>query len=102
MAELAAADLATFTGGRLSAADANTGTVLAAALAAARRWCGWTVSPVATDVEVTVDGPGGPVLTLPTRNLIEVSAVSENGVDVDVSTLDISRTKGTVRKYPYG
>ena len=102
MAELAAADLATFTGGRLSAADANTGTVLAAALAAARRYCGWTVSPVATDVEVTVDGPGGPVLTLPTRNLIEVSAVSENGVDVDVSTLDISRTKGTVRKYPYG
>lgn len=102
MAELAAADLATFTGGRLSASDPNTATVLAAALAAARRYCGWTVSPVATDVEITVDGPGGAVLALPTRNLIEVSALTENGSAVDVSTLDVSRVKGTVRKYPYG
>jgi len=100
MAELAAADLATYTGGRLSAADANTATVLAAALAGARRYCGWTVSPVATAVTVTVDGPGGQVLALPTRNLIEVTAVTENGTALEVADLDVSRVKGTVEKYP--
>lgn len=100
MAELAAADLAAFTGNRLAAADTATATVLTAALAAARRYCGWSVSPVATDVEVTVDGPGGYVLPLPTRNLISVSEVVENGVELDVANLDISRVKGTVEKYP--
>lgn len=99
MAELAASDLAAFTGGRLGAADPDTATVLAAALAAARRYCGWTVSPVAT-VTVTVDGPGGLVLSLPTRNLIAVTAVSENGTALDVADLDVSRITGTVMKYP--
>ena len=100
MAELTAADLSAFTGGRLAAGDAATATVRAAALAAARRYCGWTVSPVATDVEVTVDGPGGYVLALPTRNLIAVSEVTENGAALDVTKLDVSRVKGTVEKYP--
>ncbi|WP_293308876.1 hypothetical protein [Mycolicibacterium sp.] len=99
MAELAAADLAAFTGGRLSATAPETASVLAAALAAARRYCGWTVSPVA-EVTLTLDGPGGTVLALPTRKLISVTALSENGQSVDVSTLDISRTTGIVRKYP--
>ena len=99
MAELAAADLAAFTGGRLAAGDADTATVLAAALAAARRYVGWTVSPVAT-VTLTVDGPGGYLLALPTRNLIAVTACTENGTAVDISGLDISRTRGTIRKYP--
>lgn len=101
MAELAAADLSAYTGGRLASGDSATAAVLAAALAAARRYCGWTVSPVA-EVTVTVDGPGGPVLALPTRNLIEVEAVTENGVAIDVDNLDVSRVKGTVRKYPHG
>ena len=101
MAELSAADLSTFTGGRLASDDSATDAVLAAALAAARRYCGWTVSPVAEET-VTVDGPGGCVLALPTRNLIEVESLTENGTAVDVATLDVSRTKGTVRKYPYG
>ena len=36
----------------------------AAALAAVRRYCGWIVTPPAT-VTITVDGPGGRVLSLP-------------------------------------
>lgn len=99
MAELAAADLSAFTGNRLAADDTATADVLAAALAAARRYCGWTVSPIVTE-EITVDGPGGNLLALPTRNLLEVCDVIENGADLDTANLDVSRIKGTVEKYP--
>lgn len=101
MAELSAADLSAYTGGRLASGDTATATVLAAALAAARRYCGWSVSPVAT-VTVTLDGPGGYVLPLPTRNLLTVTAVSENGAALTVANLDVSRTKGTIEKHPRG
>ena len=100
VAELAAADLSAYTGGRLASGDAATAAVLAAALAAARRYVGWSVSPVAS-VTVTVDGPGGAVLSLPTRNLLSISAVSENGEALDPADLDVSR-RGTVTKYPLG
>lgn len=75
---------------------------LDAALAEARRYCGWPVSPVIEDDEITVDGPGGRVLRLPTMNLLEVTELIENGVALDVTKLDVSRRKGTVEKYPYG
>ena len=101
LAELTAADLSAYTGGRLASGDAATAAVLAAALAAARRYVGWSVSPVAS-VTVTVDGPGGAVLSLPTRNLISITAISEDGEALDPADLDVSRTKGTVTKYPVG
>lgn len=100
MGELTAADVSTFTGGRLPN-DSNTQALLDSALAAARRYCGWTVSPVAT-VTLTIDGPGGRVLSLPTLRLNSLSAVTEIGVALDVSKLDVSKTKGTVEKFPYG
>lgn len=100
MAELDPSDVEAFTGGRLSDTDDQTELLLAAALAAARRYCGWHVSPVRTDDEVVVDGPGGTVLALPTRALIDVTEVVENGVTINTSNLDVSKTKGTVEKYP--
>lgn len=72
--------------------------LLDAALAAARRYCGWPVTPVVADDELTVDGPGGRVLSLPTLNLITVTTVTEEGVALDVTKLDVSRRKGTVTK----
>lgn len=93
---LTGADLSAFTNGRLPDDDA-TDQLVVAALAAARRYCGWCVTPVET-VTVTVDGPGGRVLSLPTRNLLQVHAVTENGVDLDVETLFVSQVKGTVTK----
>ena len=101
MAELTAAHVAEFTGGRL-ADDEQTEDLLAAALAAARRYCGWHVCPVRFGDVVTVDGPGGRVLSLPTLNLITLSSAVESGAAVDVSLLDVSRRKGTVEKYPTG
>lgn len=97
MAELTAADVNTYTGGRLPN-NAATQVILDAALVTARRFCNWYVSPVQTAVVVTVDGDGGPVLSLPTLNLIAVTAVVEEGVALDVTKLDVSRRRGTVEK----
>lgn len=69
----------------------------AAALAAARRWCGWAVTPPEEDVTVTVDGPGTKVLSLPSLHVTEVTAVAEDGVELDVDDLRISRN-GQIRK----
>jgi hypothetical protein len=101
MGELVAADAETFTGGRLPDDEVTQGLV-DAALAAARRYCGWPVSPVVTGVTLVVDGPGGRVLSLPTLNLITLTSITENGEVLDVTKLDVSRRKGTVEKYPYG
>lgn len=68
-----------------------------AALAAARRYCGWHVSPSVTET-ISVDGPGGRVLSLPTLNLTAVASVTEADSAVDVSGLDRSQSKGTLTK----
>lgn len=69
----------------------------AAALAAARRYCGWVVTPPET-VTITVDGPGGRVLSLPTLHLTTLSAVVEDGVTLDVNDLRFSPNTGVVVK----
>ena len=69
----------------------------AAALAAARRYCGWRVTP-SDEESITVDGPGGWVLSLPTMHLTELIEVVEDGVTLDVADLAPSVTTGTVRK----
>ena len=68
----------------------------AAALAAARRYCGWCVTPPET-VTLTIDGSGGPVLSLPTLYLTAVTAVTEDGVALDVDDLRVSK-RGQIRK----
>lgn len=97
MAEIAPDDLPAVTRARYADDDAAQAAI-DAVLAAARRWCGWHVSPVREDDELDLDGPGGHVLSLPTLNLISVSAVTELGVSLDVSALDKSRRKGTLAK----
>lgn len=96
MAELAhsdlpAATLALFADSTAAQAAINT------TLAAARRYCGWHVSPVLTDAEVTVDGPGGQVLSLPTLNLVSVDEVDDDGAIIGADDLRVSRL-GLVRK----
>lgn len=97
MTEIAPDDLPAATLARYADDDAAQAAI-DAVLAAARRWCGWHVSPVRTNEVLDLDGPGGHVLSLPTLNLISVSAVTELGVALDVSTLDRSRRKGTLTK----
>ena len=86
-----------FTRGRLDRDDDESQRQLDAALAAARRYCGWHVTPVLTSTAITVDGPGQKFLVLPTLNLTAVSAVVENGVSLNVATLGWS-VRGLVVK----
>lgn len=95
---LNAAALSDYTQGRLAADDATT-RILNAALGAVRRWCGWHVTPV-TSQTLTLDGPGGLYLHLPTLALTALTSVSENGAALDVTKLAIS-PRGVVSKVIY-
>lgn len=100
MAELAPSDLPAAVRGRF--ADDDTAQAwIDKALSVVRRYCGWHVCPLSTAETMELDGPGGRVLSLPTLNLVSVSAVTECGTAVNVATLDRSRRKGTLTK-PFG
>ena len=81
MADLDGSDLDLFTNGRVT--DDKAESLVAAALASARRYAGWPVSPVATET-VTLDGPGGWRLFLKTRKVTAISSVVENGVTLTI------------------
>ena len=86
-----------FTGGRLDQDDAETERQLNAALAAARAYCGWHVTPILVDQEITLDGPGAPLLVLPTLNLTELSEVDEDGTELNLADLNWS-VRGLIQK----
>lgn len=69
----------------------------ARATAAARNYCGWHVTPVSSDEEIVLDGPGGRLLVLPTLKLTELTSVAEDGVELDLADLSWSAT-GLVAK----
>lgn len=100
MAELTTSDLEDYTDGRLVHTDSRTALWLSAALNSARHFCGWYVCPVVTDDVVVVDGPGGYILSLPTLQLTTLTSITELGIDLDITKLDVSVNKGTVKKYP--
>lgn len=60
--------------------------LLSAALAQARRYCGWHVTPTAEQT-FTLWGSGTQILMLPTLNLTAVTTVDEDGEAVDLETL---------------
>ena len=84
--EITVDDVVAYTGGRLEDND-ETARMLAAALVAARRDAGWHVSPVIEGDQVTLDGPQSRVLTLPTKRLVQLIAVAENGAALELTGL---------------
>lgn len=96
MAEIATDALSAATLERFGSEEAAQA-ALDAVLVAARRYCGWHVSPVREDDELVLDGPGISVLDLPTRKLIALTGVVEAGTELDVAKLDWS-VNGSVRK----
>lgn len=88
MAEIGPGDLSAATLARFGSSNAAQAAINAV-LAAARRYCGWHVSPVRSET-VVIDGPGGCVLDLPTRKLSALTSVSESGAALTVSALDWS------------
>ena len=85
-----------FTNGRLGRDDPATLRQLEIALAAVRHWCGWHIAPVQT-VELTLDGPGGKLLVLPTLNVRSVTRVTECGEYLDLGDITWS-ANGRVAK----
>lgn len=96
MPELSVADVTAYTSGRLVAGTETT-RLLAAALAAARKYCGWHVMPSLVGHVVTVDGSNDAVLPLPTLSLTTLTSVVEDGVTLSVPDL-VWSTGRTLRK----
>lgn len=94
---LNAAAVEAFTQGRLDRDDAETQRQLAAALAAARRYCGWHVTPVSTDETVVLDGTGLRILMLPTLALQSVTSILEDDVTVELTDVRTSK-RGLITK----
>jgi hypothetical protein len=67
-----------------------------AATAAVRRYCGWHVAPAEVET-VTLDGPGSPLLVLPTLHVVSISSIVENDVAVPMDFVKWS-VDGRVRK----
>lgn len=82
--ELRPEDVESYTGQRLSADDPEVQRALDAALARARRYCAWHVSPVQTETFV-LDGDGSERLSLPTLAIESVDSITVNGVVIDPS-----------------
>lgn len=86
MAELTTDDVEQFTGGRLLADDPEVERMLDTALVVARRECGWNVSPVVR-VTAILDGPGSRMLFVPSRKIVSLVSVTENGTSLNTADL---------------
>lgn len=84
--ELSTDDVESFTNGRLSSSDDRVELLLASALASARTFCGWHVTPERKET-VTLDGHGGYKLLLPTMRVVDLISVTEDGVELDVDNV---------------
>lgn len=90
-------DVAAYTQGLLVSGDTRTTLLLNGSLAAARAYCGWHVVGE-KEQTVTLDGPGSPLLVLPTLRLTAVTEIIEDGVDLDVDLVEWS-ARGLVYKH---
>ncbi|WPH57638.1 hypothetical protein [Mycobacterium phage WXIN] len=84
--DLTPADVEAYTQGRLLASDPETARLLAASLDRVRRFCGWHVSPVQSNTE-SLDGEGWPYFVLPTRKVVDIVSITEDGNAVDLTTV---------------
>lgn len=90
MAELSVVDVEDFTSGRLSRTDPEVARMLEVALVTARQYCGWAVTPVIADDAVTLDGPDSRILMLPTRKLVTLTSISENGTPLSLASVSVT------------
>lgn len=95
--ELSPLAVENYTQGRLHRDDPETVRLLAAALRIARRYCGWHVTPIRVDEPIVLDGPGSPLLVLPTLRLATITELTEDGVLLDPAAVSVS-ARGLARK----
>lgn len=97
MPELTTQAVEDYTNGRLAHDADETARLLSVGLNTARRYCGWHVTPVVADDVVTLDGPGSPLLVLPTMRLVSLTTVVEEGTTADLTYVEWS-ARGLLRK----
>lgn len=127
MPDLNTIDLESYSKGRLPRNDYETKRVLSAALTVVRNYCHWHVSPVETDLTLTLNGPGqwggwgigagnlyggpyyasggglhrqrvgGQVLMLPTKRLQSIASLVEDGNPLDISTLQFDEAGNVIK-----
>lgn len=73
-----ATELSAYTKGYIAADDPSADDALAGASKAVRKYCGWQISPSQTDT-LTLDGPGGYLLQLPSLYVTEITSITEAG-----------------------
>lgn len=74
--------LAAYSHNNIDPADPTAQLMLDAASNAIRRYCGWHIFPK-LDFDLTMDGPGGRVLQLPSKYLTDVAGITESGLVLD-------------------
>jgi hypothetical protein len=72
-------EIEAFTKGQVDAADERVADAIKAVTLSIRREAGWHIGPVVTDHTLTLDGPGGRLLQLPTMKLVELKSVTQLG-----------------------
>ena len=83
------------TNGVISPDDSRVPGIVGGASQAVRTYCGWHIAPVISET-LTVDGPGGSELTLPTLRVVAVREVRVEGVALAESDYDWSES-GQIR-----
>lgn len=66
-----------------------------ATVADVRAFCGWHIAPEVTET-LTLDGPGAPILVLPTLRVVDLTSISDDG---SVVTDPEWSATGMVRRY---
>lgn len=82
-----AAQLSTYLAGKINGSDPRIEDALAGVSLAIRRYCGWHIAPIINDV-LTLDGPGGTYLDLPSMRVVDVSHVQIGRYTVLVNRRD--------------
>ena len=75
-------DLAQISAGQIDTGDETARHALDAVTRQIRNYCGWHIGPQRTET-ITVDGPGGFVLALPTLHLTDIAQISDAGTEID-------------------
>lgn len=74
-----------FTKGQVDATDERVSDAIKAVTLSIRREAGWHIGPVVTDHSLTLDGPGGKKLSLPTGKLLDLKSLTQLGTALDLT-----------------
>lgn len=93
------AQLEEWTKRKIKAADNRVPVALAAVSRSIRNRAGWHITPVVSGHVLTLDGPGGNVLSLPSMAVKSLTSVVDDELVLDpASDLRVSRGSGLVKK----